>query len=136
VSLYDDHGCLLWYCQNWERAVGSMDRWKEAMGKGWLEFVHPEDIDAVTLWIRAGDGARVRFRSVSPDGKGWQAVILQKHRVGLYWLAIGEHVPIPGAVFLPGPDCVMLGAVLLAGVDWLQAVWALSPMTGMRAQPP
>jgi hypothetical protein len=100
VSIFDDNGCLLWFCQGWEGDVGNMEAWREALGRGWLEFIHHDDLPQVTGWIAAGDGAIVKFRSVAPDGAGWQTVVLRKRRVGLYWLAVGERAADPASGFV------------------------------------
>ena len=91
MSLFDDNGCLLWFCAEWEMDVGRMEQWKIALGLGWLEFIHEEDLAAVRAWIRLGEGAEVVFRSAGGPGEPWQIVALKKHRVGLYWLAVGNR---------------------------------------------
>lgn len=90
VSVFDDRGCLLWFCDCWEADVGTVQRWAQALGWGWLEFVHEEDVASVRSWIEGPDGMLVEFRTVAPeDPSKWTTVRLIKHRVGLYWVAIG-----------------------------------------------
>lgn len=120
VSVFDDAGCLLWYCGEWEAEVGKMEQWKEALGLGWLEFVHPDDLDTVMAWTRAGDGAEVKFRSMAAEGHGWQWVVLRRWRVGLYWLAIGDRKTQERTI-LPAPDTMF--AVGLAAAEWVRSAW-------------
>jgi hypothetical protein len=112
VSIFDERGFLLWYCDHWECDVGRMHEWNVALGRGWLEFVHPGDLPAVAAWFTAGDGAEVLFRTSTPDGKEWQAVVLKKRRVGLYWLAVGDRRPL-GDDERPAMSCIILAAAAL-----------------------
>jgi hypothetical protein len=120
ASIFDDEGCLLWYCEDWETAVGSMDQWQEALGLGWLEFVHPADLEMVLAWTRAGAGEVVEFRSMAADGHGWQWVVLQRWRVGLYWLAIGDRTT-KERVIRPAPDTVF--ALGVAAAELVRGAW-------------
>jgi len=130
VSVFDDHGCLLWFCQDWETEVGSMERWAQALGSGWLEFIHEEDVAIVRDWIKIRGPATVRFRSVHSHGQGWQEVVLTKRRVGLYWVAVGER----GAEGpeLPGTSCVLI-SLALAAVQTMGA--AADAALAVRANP-
>ena len=118
VSIFDDRGCLLWFCGDWEKQVGSMDQWREALGSGWLEFVHPHDLQAVEEWIAAGDRSEVRFRSIGPAGGGWQVVYLKKRRVGLYWLAVGDQRA--AAADETNDATGIIFGTLLAALPWLE----------------
>lgn len=92
ISIFDDAGCMLWFCENWEGVVGNMKSWAQALGFGWLEFVHPDDMDACKKWIAAGDGAVLVARSVHPTiADRWQTFCLVKKRIGLYWVCVGDR---------------------------------------------
>lgn len=124
VSIFDDRGCLLWFCEEWESEVGVMEKWKEALGLGWLEFVHSDDVKKCIEWIAAPDGAILHFRSVHPTQKGqWQKVTLIKRRVGLYWVAIGERNVLDNVEVPPNTDAVFcLGALLLISKSLLDGL--------------
>lgn len=115
VSVFDDAGCLLWFSEEWESEVGAMEKWKEALGRGWLEFVHGDDVQRCLDWIAGPDGAILNFRSVHPTERGqWQKVTLIKRRVGLYWVAIGERNSVASVDVPPNTDAVMaIGSLLL-----------------------
>jgi hypothetical protein len=99
VSVFDDDGHLLWFCDNWQTDVGKLEQWNVALGLGWLEFVHHDDLPNVQKWIRATKCATIKMRTHSgkPEG-GWVAVVMTKKRVGRYWLAVGDRKPITSEI--------------------------------------
>lgn len=115
VSVFDDAGCLLWFCESWEKAVGGMvAEWSEALGHGWLEFVHPDDLKAVLKWCDCKRNATVKFRTTAGrDMEKWQWVVLSKKRVGLYWVAVGDRREITVDEPLhPGPNTEFISLLI------------------------
>ena len=85
----------------------------------WLEFVHPEDSEAVLHFFRKSKKTLHDFRAYSIAEKCWVRVWLYKIECDLGWLALGhtEKITIdstPG--FLPGSNCVISGIIALASV--------------------
>ena len=117
VSVFDDDGHLLWFCENWEAAVGRLESWSEALGHGWLEFVHHDDLAAVHQWIKCPTKATIRMRTHSgtPDGH-WVGIAMSKRRVGRYWLAIGDRRKLDGPGNELGPWGIVSAAMLAVGI--------------------
>ena len=92
VALFDDAGNLLWYSPDWFNAVEAcLANPAEMHGHHWLEFVRDRDMPVVHAWLDAGEGAAVRFVFHGAARDCWLMVALVKHRVGSYWLAVGDN---------------------------------------------
>ena len=86
-----------------------MQHWAEALGHGWLEFIHADDMEACKRWIAAGDGALLVARSIHPqDPNSWQRFCLVKKRIGLYWVCLGERADLISG----GPSCETIDGLL------------------------
>jgi hypothetical protein len=74
---------LLWFGGGWE-GIGM----KEALGTGWLEFIHPDDFEGFMAWRINPKPAASKFRVLFRTG--WACVAMTRRRAGDCWLVITE----------------------------------------------
>jgi hypothetical protein len=88
-------GNLLWSSDQWKVGKdGAGTGWGNALGWGWIEFIHPCDVRRVEEWLKfAGEEELVLFYSEHTEKRGeWIRVCLIKIILpgGLFY-AVGKH---------------------------------------------
>lgn len=87
VAIYDlPMDEMLWAGGGWEGVTKP-----EYMGKRWLEFLHPRDVEVCEQWRKNPRKKVFKARWMLP--LGWTWVAMSKRQVGPFWVVISQLGP-------------------------------------------